>query len=70
MTFEDLRKKAKKAQIPNDEYGIYLKDYTLYEDGTIYLNSRRFNPYPLTIQICIAMDRTPKQMQQFIESLL
>ena len=70
MTFEDLRKFAKKHNIDNDENGIYLYPYTLYPEGEIWMNRRSYLPRGLDVTVKLAEERTPAQMKKFVESLL
>ena len=69
MTYEDLRNFATKHNIDNDEYGVYFKDYTLYPDKSIWVNKRSYGS-GLDISFQVAEDRTPRQMLQFLESLM
>lgn len=68
MTFDKLLYFARNKGLEYDLNSITLNNYTLYREGYIYLNLR----YTPTMSLCllIAENRTPKQMKQFIESLL
>lgn len=70
MTFDDVKKYAKKKGCETDEFGIYIKDFTLYKEGTIWINTRGYQPKSFHFSILMATSRTPEQMKKFIESLL
>lgn len=67
MTFKQLQAFANKHNLETDDYAIYIKDFSIYSDGEIYINYRTTRA---TFSLLLAPNRTVKQMKQFIESLL
>lgn len=70
MTFDDVKKFAKKKDLVVDENSIQIHDYRIYEQGYIWLNAHTFSEKNMSIHYLIASKRTPEQMKKFIESLL
>lgn len=69
MTFEDLKKYARKKGLEVDN-AIHIKNYTLYELGYIWLNINIHSEACMAVSFLLVEDRTPEQMKKFIESLL
>lgn len=67
MTFKELQAFALKHKLEIDDHTIFIKEFSLYKDGYIYINYRTTKA---TFSYLVASGRTEKQMQQFIESLL
>jgi len=70
MTFEDVKKFAVKNGCEADEYSIRIKDFQIYKEGAIWINTRTYSPKTIQFSFLMASSRTPKQMKSFIESLL
>jgi hypothetical protein len=74
MNFKDLKEKYNTLDINHpDEHSLIIEDYIIRDNGDIYLSRSGWTAgltRPLSIHTQIATDRTPEQIDMFLQAIL